>query len=257
MIRKLVYSATPIVRSLRKQAIIKHHTTLKNLIIKLNKEGEDSELPYTELTLGPLSSIEKTNVHKIKETFHKKEWEDTLKEHLSENTDGDYIFEYEAYYELDFHRVMKFESLGEKNRIYNRGPGYEVYYYFWDFLEQTNALNTDTKTNVALWGESDFTNVDIINHPEYPKEKGDEWIDYRMKDWKFAKDLGYGFDVQREIIVHGESSKVKEYLTFDNRKKIKLTEPEKKEYTKIEMEIKAENDAFVEEKREKIIESWK
>ena len=152
---------------------------------------------------------------------------------------------------------MKFESLGEKNMIYNRGPGYEVYYYFWDFLKQTNALNTDTKTNVALWGESDFTNVDIINHPEYPKEKEDEWIDHRMKDWKFAKDLGYGFDVQREIIVHGESSKVKEYLTFDNRKKIKLTKPEKKEYIKIEMEIKAENDAFVEEKRKKIIESWK
>ena len=257
MIRKLVYSATPIVRSLRKQAIIKHYTTLKNLIIKLNKEGEDSGLPYTELSLGPISSIEKTNIHKIKESIHKERWEDSDKEYFSENTEGDYIFAYEAYYELDFHRVMEFVSLAEKERIYNRGPGYEVYYYFWDFLNQISWQNTDTKTNIALWGESDFTNVDIINHPEYPKEKENEWIDYRMKDWKFAKDLGYGFDVQKEIIVHGESSEVKEYLTFDKRKKIKLTESEKKEYTKIEMEIKAENDAFVEEKRKKIIESWK
>lgn len=254
---KLFYSVNVIIASLRKKPLITHHNTIKNLIIQWNDEIKNSPLSrQIQIKIGPLSSIEKENKFRYKDRIPREKWENEDRDYLLENTEGDFIFEYQAFYELEFYREIE-KPYREKDLIYNRGPGFEVYYFYNDFLDKITP-DLGHKTITDLWGDSDFTGVRIINYPEYPAETLREWKENNMKQWKFAKDLGYDLDIQKAVIQSERLyPKVKEYLGFKERENIKLTKSDVAEFNKIETEIKEKNIAWIEEYRKKARDSWK
>ena len=144
---ELVFTRTEMIYSFYQDSILGYYNDLKNRLLKTNRWDQRVEI-------SPLSQIYTHKLHQYKDWWTKEEWEKDIKNYYRNNTDGDWIFEYQATYEKSFY-VTKREKAKFKTG--------DEYYYEKELIQE----NKSKVIYLVHKGKSKTKDIFLIN--EYIK----------------------------------------------------------------------------------------
>lgn len=198
-------------RSFYEESILRDYNDLKNRLIKRNEQNK-----YCPVEITPLSRIYKHNTFRYKERINKSDWEKEHEHFFSNNTDGEWIFEYRATYEMNF---------------FDTKEHYSPYYYE-KYLEQELTNNFDKDWIGESYEDRPDDYVYDVNISPLPDDILEEIYITRLKykKWLEKEDrskLGIGiFEQEWEMVTPNSGH----YLFQQDKESINVSNEEIKEY---------------------------
>lgn len=242
---ELVFTRTEMIYSFYQDSILEYYNDLKNRLLKTNRR-------YQRVEISTLSQIYTHKLYQYKDFWTKEDWERKYKNHYRNNTDGDWIFEYQATYEKSFYATKE-----DKEKF---KPGDE-YYFEKDLYQELQQLEREENggEDKGWGGLIPFPGTYVKNFPKEPKEKIQSDLEYRVKYKKWCKDnnkeepfLGFEF-----VIPWTASGQDYERLEFeDNYKNIHISQDDINDFQQI---IEDNNQKVIDEQEKrtkKARESW-
>ena len=241
---ELVFTRTEMICSFYQDSILGHYNDLKNRLPKTNRWDQRVEI-------SPLSQIYTHKLQQYKDWWTKEEWEKNIKNYYRNNTDGDWIFEYQATYEKSFYVTKK-----EKAKF---KPGDE-YYYEKELIQELRREENGGEF-YGFWDDhedSPHKGASIKNFPKEPQDKIQSDLEYRVKYKKWSIENNIGIETNYDWVIPWTASG-EDYWRLDfeeNYDNVHITQEDINDFQQI---IKDRNQKYVDEQEERIKkarESW-
>ena len=246
---ELVFTRTELISSFYQNSILHYYNELKNRLLKTNKW-------YQRVEISPISQIYTNNIVQYKERWTKDVWNNHMKNYYKNNTDGDWIFNYQATYEKSFFVEKKY-----KNKF---KPGDEYFYekdLMYELRQEENGGDF-FKYDPDKDDDSPDIYVRVENQPKEPEHLIQEKLEYKLKLKKWIKEhppledrIGLSLDFYEPWTAGGEDYWRVEFE--DNYDKVKLSQDEINDYKKKVKEDQKKNLEEIEKEKQKVIDSWK
>tara|TARA_Y100001935_G_C17205104_1_gene457123 strand:- start:73 stop:810 length:738 start_codon:yes stop_codon:yes gene_type:complete len=238
---KLIFTNLVLISSFYESSIIRKYNDLKNRLLKRNAVNT-----YEPVELSPLSQIYKSNWVKIKDNWPKDLWENEIKEVYKNNTEGEWVFEYKATFEMSYYDTKEYFThyeyeqniLGELERDYG---GY---------------LSMDDPDSSYLESNRPYPGITWHGIPK-PEEITYKEIEYKLKfkKWLEKNSKLNANPVEWEMsLPYGMAATSNERLFKEDKNEIIVTDQEIKNYIH---GIKKDMEERRKKQEEEIIESWK
>lgn len=242
---ELVYSTTQIIGCFNKKRLLEFYDILKNRLIKYNRK----HLPYEKVEISSLSSIDKENIYKYKERLTKQEFEDMHQEIRLHNIEGEYVFEYQANYEISIFK--------DPDMNFKVSEGKEVEYYY----DLQHELQEEKKVNNKMFG-FDGALFDLVrerNFPKYSKDLEEKYEkngrDYRIRFAIWAEKNNWQRKVD-SILLGGSAFGIFNKPPDEELNQIKISEKDRERERSVRKKYKEEQIKEQNKRIEEIKKSW-
>ena len=244
---ELVFTRTELIGSFYQDSILGYYNDLKNRLLKVNSW-------HRRVELSPISQIYTHKIVRFKERWTKEYWEETTKHLYRNNTDGEWIFEYQATYEKSFYLTKK-----DKEKF---KPGDEYYLEKDLMIELRQERNGGEFYGFDEGGDdSPSRGANVKNFPKVPEDKLKSDLEYKVKYKKWIKEKNIDWlegDLLELVVPWTASGEDYWRLEFEeNYDSVNISQKDIDNYKQL---LEESNQKYVDEYNneiEKAKESWK